>query len=229
MAKKNVFISMGNPFSASQEKFRDALMDFLREAGVEPRVISKTDFPTGNPLKDIARVIRECDGAIIVACERTYLETGAEKRQSPDEKPLKSLRFSTPWNQIEASMAYVLGLPILVLVEKGLQEEGLLEAKYDWYVLRVDIADATFNDKNVRGSLSAWCRKVTIENRRPTVDHIDKELAIRDFFSLMSMGTITILVGIGASLYLMGVGSSIAIELVRVFLIKIGFPLALPH
>ena len=91
MAKKNVFISMGSPFAEQQGKFLDALIDLLHSCDVEPRVINKTDYPTGNPLKDISRIMRECQGVIIVAYERTYFESGLEKRRSPQEKMLESV------------------------------------------------------------------------------------------------------------------------------------------
>jgi hypothetical protein len=108
MAKKNVFIRMGFPYTESQKDFLDALIELLRSCDIEPRAMNKIDYPTGSPLKDISRVMRECHGAIVVAFERTYFESGLEKQQTP----LKSVRYATPWNQIEASLAFGLGIPL---------------------------------------------------------------------------------------------------------------------
>jgi hypothetical protein len=94
MPKKNVFISMGFPYTESQKGFLDALIELLRSCDIEPRAMNKIDYPTGSPLKDISRVLRECHGAIVVAFERTYFESGLEKQQTP----LKSVRYATPWN-----------------------------------------------------------------------------------------------------------------------------------
>ena len=146
MARKNVFVSMGFPYTESHRGFLDALIELLRSCDVEPRVMNKTDYPTRNPLTDISQVMRECHGAIVVAFERTYFESGLEKQQIA----LKSVRYTTPWNQIEASLAFALGIPIIVLMESGLREEGLLEQKYDWYVDRVSISAAALSDKDVR-------------------------------------------------------------------------------
>ncbi len=150
MARKHVFISIGTPYAEPQSKFLDALIELLREFEIEPRAVNKTDFLTANPLKEISRIMRECDAAIIVAYERTYFSSGIEKRQSAQEKELKAVRYTTPWNQIEAAMAVALGLPIIVMIETGLQEEGLLEDKYDWYIERLPISADAFTGKDVR-------------------------------------------------------------------------------
>jgi len=190
MAKKNVFISMGSPFAEQQGKFLDALIDLLHSCDVEPRVINKTDYPTGNPLKDISRIMRECQGVIIVAYERTYFESGLEKRRSPQEKMLESVRYTTPWNQIEASMAFALGLPIIVMVENGLREEGLLEEKYDWYVERLSISADAFSDRDVRGRIMAWCRRVQTEKPQHAVHgQIDVEMTIADLVKMLTIKT----------------------------------------
>ena len=80
MARKNVFVSMGFPYTESHRGFLDALIELLRSCDVEPRVMNKTDYPTRNPLTDISQVMRECHGAIVVAFERTYFESGLESR-----------------------------------------------------------------------------------------------------------------------------------------------------
>lgn len=165
MAKKHVFISIGKPYAEPQREFLDRLIKLLHSCNIEPRVVNKTDYSTGNPLKDISRIMRECHGAVVVAYERTYFGSGLEKRKSAQERRIKAVRYTTPWNQIEAAMAFALGLPIIVMMETGLQEEGLLEEKYDWYIERVPISAAAFADNDVRGRIEAWCRRVQAEKR----------------------------------------------------------------
>jgi hypothetical protein len=160
MAKKHVFVSFGTPYSEAQRKFLKALLALLRKCDMEPRAVNMTEYSTENPLKVISRIMHECDAAIIVAYERTYFDSGLEKRKSVQEKRLESVRYTTPWNQIEAAMAYALDLPIIVMMENGLREEGLLEQNYDWYIERLSISGEAFADKDVRGRIAAWCRSV---------------------------------------------------------------------
>ncbi len=166
MAKKHVFISFGTPYAEPQREFLKALLALLRKCNMEPRAVNMTEYSTENPLKVISRIMHECDAVIIVAYERTYFNSGFEKRKSAQEKKLESVRYTTPWNQIEAAMAYALDLPLIVMMETGLREEGLLEQNYDWYIERLSISGDAFADKDVRGRIAAWCRRVQDDGPR---------------------------------------------------------------
>jgi hypothetical protein len=57
-------------------------------------------------------------------------------------------------------MSYSRGLPLMVVVEKGLQGEGLLEKGYDWYVQEVDLSPSALVSPQFNGVLSSWKQKV---------------------------------------------------------------------
>ena len=88
MAKKHVFISFGTPYAEPQREFLKALLALLRKCNMEPRAVNMTEYSTENPLKVISRIMHECDAVIIVAYERTYFDSGFEKRKSAQEKKL---------------------------------------------------------------------------------------------------------------------------------------------
>lgn len=53
-------------------------------------------------------------------------------------------------------------LPVFVLVQKGLKNEGLLEPGYDWYVQSVALNAAALSTKEFNGVLADWkdnCKK----------------------------------------------------------------------
>lgn len=104
MAKKHVFISFGTPYSEPQREFLKALLALLRKCNMEPRAVNMTEYSTENPLKVISRIMHECDAAIIVAYERTYFDSGFEKRKSAQEKssswcatPRRGIRSRRRW------------------------------------------------------------------------------------------------------------------------------------
>ncbi len=70
------------------------------------------------------------------------------------------MHYPTVWNQIEAAMAYTRGLPLLIIMEKGLQSEGLLERGYDWYVQWVEPTASALTTLEFNGVLSSWKQKV---------------------------------------------------------------------
>jgi hypothetical protein len=75
-------------------------------------------------------------------------------------KELKDVRLPPVWNQIEAAMAYTRGLPLLVLIENGLQEEGMLESRYDWRVKQVNLREPIVNDPEFLGMFEDWRENV---------------------------------------------------------------------
>jgi len=73
----------------------------------------------------------ESNGLITVAFRRS-LVVDAKVRANADladaqESQMAGVWLTSPYCQIEPAMAYQLGLPVLVLREKGVIQEGLLE------------------------------------------------------------------------------------------------------
>lgn len=175
----DVFVSVGRTATAAQEKFVQAFEQFMHEHGLSPQMVGRNKFGDGPPLKTIDGTMNTCAGTIVLAFERTCIESGVEMRGGgPDrEKAILQARLPTVWNQIEAAMAYAFRKPLLVVVERGLRAEGLLEAGYDWYVLTVDVNDpaSSFADKEVRGVFDVWKRRVESTNQSPARRELSPE------------------------------------------------------
>ncbi len=163
----DIFVSVGRPFTKEHEAFVSALEDFLRANGMNPRAIGRNEFTHKNPLKFVDDVMRQCAATIIIAFERVHVVDGAEKRGSPEEKPVQNQNITTAWNQIEAAMAYTIGHPLFVLVEHGCRTEGLLESGYDWYVQRVAMSPDTLTTKAFVGSFMNWKAEVLARKNAP--------------------------------------------------------------
>jgi hypothetical protein len=157
----DVFVSVGiNSKRPEYEKFISEVEQFLRDNGLNPRTVGRSDFSSGQPLKLIEQVMNECSGTIVIAFERIHIEKGLDKRGSSAENLLSNVNIPTVWNQIEPSMAYVLGHPLLVIVQNGLRSEGLLETGYDWYVQWVDIDNSTLQKREFLGVFANWKKRV---------------------------------------------------------------------
>ena len=155
-----VFLSVGSTTNDTQENFVRLMERFLEGSGLTPQTVGRSYFSSKQPLAAIDELLQECVGTVIIAYERTHLETAVEKRGSPKEKPLNGLNLPTVWNQIEATMAYTLGHPLLVLVEKGLKQEGLLEMGYDWFVQEIDLDQTVFDNRMFQGVFADWKKRI---------------------------------------------------------------------
>jgi hypothetical protein len=156
----DVFISVGKSSKPEYEKFISEIEQFLRNHGLNPRVVGRTDFSIIQPLKFTEKVMSECSDTIVIAFENIHVEQGYEKRGSNLEKPVLNICIPSVWNQIEPAMAYILGHPLLVIIENGIRSEGLLESGHDWYVQWVEIDILTLQKAEFLGVFTDWKNRV---------------------------------------------------------------------
>ena len=127
----SIFLSYPKPCFGSQKAFVDRIFGQLVERGFEPRTLGVTDYDMDAPLTAIRRLMLESNGLLTIAFRRTYIEKGTARLRT-DIKTLKEESvdgrwLTTPWAHIEPAMAYQLGLPVLILREKGVLADGILE------------------------------------------------------------------------------------------------------
>jgi hypothetical protein len=156
-----VFLSVGAGRTKNQEDFVKGIKEFFRSKNVDAITV-ETAKKNKQPLKDVEYRMNRCYGAVVLAFERTHIENGVSRPGAGEglEMMLKDVRFPPVWNQIEAAMAYTRGLPLLVLVEHGLQSEGLLESRYDWRVKWVNIRESVASDPEFVGIFEDWHESV---------------------------------------------------------------------
>ncbi|MBC7770349.1 MAG: hypothetical protein H7124_16325 [Phycisphaerales bacterium] len=156
----NVFLSCGGVSTEAQERFVSAVERQFEASGLRPLTIGRNVFDHGQPLKLVDKVMRGCAGAAILAYERLHIADGKDRRGSPRERAVRDQATATPWNQIEAALAYSLRLPLLVIVENGLRQEGLLESGYDWRVVTLNIAEPPAQDPAFVPVFKSWRKEV---------------------------------------------------------------------
>jgi hypothetical protein len=176
----NVFVSVGAAATEQQEAFIRAVEDRLRSEGLVPHTVGRNTFSVDTPLKTVSDLINSCSGAVIIALERSYFPSGTGKRGGPKEVALTDVRLPTPWNQIEAAIAYTRGLPLMVIVENGLQSEGLLERGYDWYVQWVKPEPLALNSTEFNGVLASWKQKMAQPAKKPALSKTASDLTVAE-------------------------------------------------
>lgn len=179
MPDVNIFVSVGGTATVAQETFVRAVEDRLRSEGMTPHTVGRNTFSADAPLTAVTRLMDTCSGAVVIALERTFFPSGTERRGGIQQAALSDVKLPTPWNQIEAAMAYSRGLPLLVIVESGLNSEGLLERGYDWYVQQVQPQTAALNSNEFNGVLASWKNKLAMtgQNVRPSRAMIELTVA----------------------------------------------------
>lgn len=155
-----VFISVGGAPTAQQAEASETIFRALETAGLSPRQMKKNEWSSEQPLRAIRKVMEECHGVVVIAFTRFKFPNGAERQKDGKEEPLYDVRLPTVWNQIEASMGYTRGLPLLLIAENGIKEEGFIEGKYDWQIYWTDYAREDLSSKAFAGFLDSWKKLV---------------------------------------------------------------------
>jgi hypothetical protein len=195
MSEIKVFVSVGITDNENQKAFVAAVEQRLRSENLIPCTVGRNVFTAEAPLKAVVKLMNECKGAIIIATERIYFSSGIEKRGGSDETSLTETKLATSWNQIESAFAYARGLPLLIIVEKGVRADGLLEKGYDWYVQTVDLQESSLNSDVFNGVLSSWKQRVLAKqsNKGRLVPYDDMTLG--DLVSNMKIRHLSAVIG----------------------------------
>lgn len=155
----NVFLSVGRTTSAAQETFVSSVESHLAKEGLRARTVGRNDFTHRQPLQLVDQLMDRCAGTLVIALERVYLETAFERR-GKDATHAIAGSLTTPWNQIEAAFSYARKLPLLVIKEDNVREEGMLEGRYDWYVHSTDLDIRFLASREFVGTFASWKKEV---------------------------------------------------------------------
>jgi len=180
MNELNVFVSVGGTATEQQEAFVRAVEDRLRSEGLVPHTVGRNTFSADAPLKAVTELLDQCSGTVVIALERSYFPSGTEKRGGPKATALADVKLPTPWNHIEAAMAYARGLPLMVVVEAGLRSEGLLERGYDWYVQSVKPEAAALSTNEFNGVLASWKQKMIATPKKAFSSKTPSDLTVAE-------------------------------------------------
>jgi hypothetical protein len=111
----SIFLSRPNSIDLKQQKTVDEINKLLISRGLTMRTIGTTDFPNVAPMRAVEQVMRECRGAIILGFPQIFLITGIMKPGTNQQVNISNKKIPTQWNHIEASVAYMLKLPMLII------------------------------------------------------------------------------------------------------------------
>src|SRR5215471_18002972 len=129
--KMSVFLSYPRPCLVEQQTFVDRLCNYLDSRGMAPRTLGITDYNMDAPLKAVRRLLLESNGLITIAFRRLYVDHGRVNADATmpgiTSHDLSTQWLTSPWAHIEPAMAYQMGLPILILREDGVIDDGVLQ------------------------------------------------------------------------------------------------------
>lgn len=153
--KAIVFISSGAAYKNTQSLFLRSLEDLLELNNLSPRKVGRIE-PGERPMSVVRQALVGSDGAVIVAFTRFEVKNGSEFPKSEKEKSIDGMRLPTMWNQLEGGIAYGLDIPILILLEKGLDRQGILGDGSEWLPLEIETSAAALKEQTFIDAFEDW-------------------------------------------------------------------------
>ncbi|MEL6830917.1 MAG: hypothetical protein AAFO63_12365 [Pseudomonadota bacterium] len=149
----DIFLSVGSPHTAQQARFIAAIEGVLKQYGMQPRTLGRTDYHQDAPLVGISALMDRCIGTFVVALKRKQIVSGLDRPGSNTETQLAGAHLPTPWIHIETALAYEKAHPILIFQESGVHLEGVLDPANG---LNTHIAKAEVDELHSEGFLALF-------------------------------------------------------------------------
>ena len=120
-AQITVFVSKPGYLSAPQKQMLESLKQRLKAEDIVAQTLEREDYPGFGAVGEIRRVISGCAGAIIFGFSELKVLNGTWRANTPEEKAIGGLCLPTSWAQIEAGMAIMDGIPLLIMHQIGVE------------------------------------------------------------------------------------------------------------
>lgn len=128
-------------------------------------MLGRTDYPNQAPLAAVRDLMARCDGVIVLGLRQLHVIDGVMKPRTAEQKQLRDTFSPTPWNQLEAGVAFAMRLPLMLIREAGV-EGGVFDAgNTDRFVHQAEMTAAWLTKAQFLQPFSEWLGELS---QRPT-------------------------------------------------------------
>jgi hypothetical protein len=154
-----VFVSRPSVVTAEQAVLCHRTLDLVAGYGFQARALSRGAYER-DLWTQVGELLRSVDAAVILGIRQLRVVDGYWREGTADERPAAA-QWSSPWMQIEAGMAVMTGMPVLVLTEHGVAE-GIFDPQC-WVgpVFGARLSD----DAGVASAADEWARAIKVASR----------------------------------------------------------------
>ncbi len=150
---KEIFVSRPNWIPEKFDKGLNSLYNLLKANGLNPRTIGQSDYPNKSPLDEVIRLLKKCEGTIVLGIPQIEITKGLIKGKTLDY----DLHLGTEWNHIEAALSHSLDLPMLIVhhktVVRGIFDRGACNS----FLHKVDMEESHWaTSDGISGAILNW-------------------------------------------------------------------------
>lgn len=166
-----VFLSRPNPFLNNQKLFLDKFIEMLKSFDIKTVTLQADNYDLTDSLNYLKGIMRQCYGIIVIGFQQIFIDKGCKKRGGrqnpnfyyPEESDISGQALTSPFCHIEGTIGLMYDLPLLIVNEEGVREEGIISGgKFCTKTKKfnLELMDEYFNDKTVERQIAVWVGKV---------------------------------------------------------------------
>lgn len=118
-----VFVSRPGLLSNVQSDSYRRWLGWATASGLTLRCLPRSAYER-DPWHQLREILGSVDGALIFGFQQLQVSSGTWRRDTSEERRGHAF-WTSPWTQVEAGMAIMVGVPVLILSDPGL-EDGVL-------------------------------------------------------------------------------------------------------
>jgi hypothetical protein len=146
----SIFISKPSALNRRQKEILSRLKTMLKRRGIAIKELNRKDYPPETkPIAMIKDTISNCDGVIVLGFKQIRIIKGREKGGTKDPRTLINTFLPTAWNHIEATIGYMLDVPVLVIQEGVSGVYSMLVPMIFLYIRSLSLVETHFGQENL--------------------------------------------------------------------------------
>jgi hypothetical protein len=191
--KPRVFVSVpdNRHLVGKRKGLKESILRFIAKQGFEVAGFEPEQFGVGlAPHREgwtvdrATTLIRQCDGVLILALARTCLEVPHQVYDGVKMVAMNTVLLPTPYNHLEGALAISHKLPLLILVEAGMDRAGIFASGIKPAIIPAGADKKWVDSPEFRGHVAAWDKAVR-ERRDVFLGYCSKAdsaaVSIRDY------------------------------------------------
>jgi len=156
----DIFISRPGVLDARQELFLIGVKEALAMNGFNSVEINRGEYDQQKVLSNLVEKVENCTAMVVCGFRSTHVIEGAYRYSTADARSIKDEFLSTPWNHIEVGMAISQKMPVLMLVDDGINDGAFASDVKDSLLFKQQITTCLDQDND---NVVQWA-KVHIAN-----------------------------------------------------------------
>ncbi|OPY67946.1 MAG: hypothetical protein A4E63_02154 [Syntrophorhabdus sp. PtaU1.Bin050] len=154
-----VFVSRPTVIAARFESQYVAFQTYLLRKGYCLYRLGADNYTMDAPLKGVMRLMRECKAAIVLGYPQFEVKASLSKAEAAQQE--LAAVFPTPWNQIEATLAFKQRIPVIVVAHTGVSGGVFDHGVTGEYVHTADLGMKDwYKKKDFQGVFQEWQTRI---------------------------------------------------------------------